>query len=103
MKHWIIAALLLAMLPQSWATSFVGADATAGQVLHAKHCVSCHAQQYGGPEGENIYLRRTRTVKSAEGLAQRITLCTSMLKLGLFPEDELNIAGYLNQRYYHFP
>lgn len=95
--------MLLALHAPGWATSFVGADAAAGQSLHSKQCVNCHAQQYGGPEGENIYLRRNRTVKSAESLAQRITLCTSMLKLELFPEDELNIAGYLNQRYYHFP
>jgi len=29
-------------------------------------------------------------------------VCTTMLKLELFPEDELNIAGYLTSRYYKF-
>ena len=33
-------------------------------------------------------------------LAQQLTRCTTMLKLDLFPEDEENIAAYLNKHYY---
>ena len=84
------------------AEPFAGADPVQGQALHAKHCVACHSAQFGGPEGSNAYLRSDHKVKSASALAQRITVCTTMLKLELFPEDELNIAGYLNSRYYKF-
>jgi mono/diheme cytochrome c family protein len=98
----ITAACGLLLAGSAWAEPFAGADPVQGQALHAKHCVACHSAQFGGPDGANAYLRADHKVKSASALAQRITVCTTMLKLELFPEDELNIAGYLNSRYYKF-
>jgi hypothetical protein len=96
------AVLGLILSSTAWAEPFAGADLIQGQALHGKHCISCHSQSHGGAEGSNIYLRPDRKVKSASALSQRITLCITMLKLDLFPEDELNLAGYLNSRYYKF-
>lgn len=98
----LIAACGLLLAGNVWAEPFAGADLVQGQTLHAKHCVACHSQQFGGADGANAYLRPDHKVKSASALAQRITVCTTMLKLELFPEDELHIAGYLNSRYYKF-
>ena len=92
----------LVLAAHAWAAPVAGADLTQGQALHAKHCVACHSALFGGADGANAYLRPDHKVKSASALAQRITVCTTMLKLDLFPEDELNIAGYLNSRYYKF-
>lgn len=97
-----LAAALLLLANGAWAEPFAGADPVQGQALHAKYCVACHRQQFGGPDGSNAYLRADHRVKSASALAQRITVCTTMLKLDLFPEDELNIAAYLNNQYYRF-
>lgn len=100
-----LAAGLLSLLVwcgSGWAAPFAGADLIQGQALHGKHCVSCHSQSHGGPEGSGMYLRPAHRVKSASALAQQVTFCTTMLKLDLFPEDELHIAGYLNSQYYKF-
>lgn len=86
----------------AWAGPFANADLVQGQRLHAEHCIACHTRQFGGPEGSNAYLRPDHRVKSASALTQQITFCTTMLKLQVFPEDELNLAGYLNDRYYKF-
>jgi cytochrome c2 len=98
----ITLALGLLLSGAARAEPFAGADLLQGQALHGKHCVSCHVQSHGGPEGSNLYLRPDRRVKSASALAQQITFCATMLKLDLFPEDEANLAGYLNNRYYKF-
>lgn len=84
------------------ADPFEGADVEAGKKLHAKYCVQCHSRNYGGEDGSDIYIRTDRRVTSPSGLKQQLTTCTTMLNLDLFPEDEQNLAGYLNQRYYHF-
>lgn len=97
-----VAILPLLLVNAAWAEPFAGADLVQGQRLHSQHCITCHARQFGGVEGDNAYLRPDHKVKSANALSQQITFCTSMLKLELFPEDELNLAGYLNNRYYKF-
>jgi cytochrome c len=84
------------------AAPFAGGDPEQGKAMHAKYCVACHERQYAGEEGSAIYLRPDHKVRSASGLAQQITFCTTMLKLQLFPEDELHLAAYLNSRYYKF-
>lgn len=97
-----IALLGLLALGAARAEPFAEARLLDGQALHGKHCITCHIQRFGGPEGSNIYTRADRKVKSPGALTQQITFCTTMLKLDLFPEDELNIAGYLNGQYYKF-
>lgn len=76
-------------------------NATAGKTLHEAQCNACHAKRFDG-DGGKIYTRSNRRVKSPGSLAQMIGACNSNLGLGLFPEDEANLAAYLNQRYYKF-
>lgn len=84
------------------ADPFPGADVAAGQQLHARHCAACHAGKFGGVDGSGIYTRADRRVNTAAALTRQISFCTRQLGLQFFPEDELNLAGYLNQRYYRF-
>lgn len=97
-----VTALLAALSAAAGAAPFDQADVAAGQKLHATHCVACHARNFGGEDASSIYTRPDRRVNSPEALTRQISFCTSQLQLQLFPEEELNLAGYLNQRYYKF-
>ena len=95
-------AALAAAASSASADPCPGADLVAAKKLHAELCVQCHARHFGGEDGSAIYTRPDRRITTPSALAQQITTCTSMLRLALFPEDELNLAGYLNKHYYHF-
>lgn len=102
MKTTLFALTALLATSIAHAGPFAGADAAAGSDLHADQCVACHSARFGGPEGSEIYTRANRKINTPSALTQQITACTTMLNLGLFPEDELNIAAYLNRQYYKF-
>jgi hypothetical protein len=53
-------------------------------------------------DGSNIYTRNGRMLSEREELLQRMASCNASLNSGLFPEEELGIAAWLNQRNYHF-
>jgi cytochrome c2 len=72
------------------------------KLVQEKKCESCHQQKVQGPVGA-IYLRQDRRVTSWAKLQAQVAACNTMLNAGLFPEDEENIAAYLNQTYYKFP
>jgi cytochrome c5 len=78
-------------------------DADEGRKLVQTHkCETCHQDKVYGPVG-TIYLRKDRKVTSWAKLKAQVAGCNSMLKIGLFPEDEEHIATYLNQTYYKLP
>lgn len=82
-------------------TPFKQADVAAGKKLLEAHCIQCHASSYGG-DGSEIYTRELRKIKTPSGLVAQVRNCNTMLDLKWFEEDELNVAAYLNQQYYHF-
>lgn len=86
---------------QVFATPFADADATAGQKLIEKNCISCHASSYGG-DGSAIYTREDRKVQTSQGLLAQVRNCNTMLGLKWFEDEELNVASYLNNTYYKF-
>jgi len=78
-------------------------DAGEGRKLVQTHkCETCHQDKVYGPVG-TIYLRKDRKVTRWAKLKAQVAGCNSMLKIGLFPEDEEHIATYLNQTYYKLP
>lgn len=84
-------------------TAAAAPDAAQGRKLvEEKKCETCHQQKVQGPVGA-IYLRQDRRVTSWAKLKAQVAACNTMLNAGLFPEDEDNIAAYLNQTYYKFP
>lgn len=79
---------------------FASADANAGKALHAQHnCAACHQQRTEKNEAA-FYTRTDRKVSTQEKLVTQVAGCSAQLKLDLFPEDELNLAAYLNREYY---
>ena len=97
----ILGALMLADLAR--ADPFPKGDANAGGKLMADaRCMACHAQRFGG-DGSKIFTRPEHKVRNAEALRRQVRACVTQLGVQWFPEDEENVAAYLNQRYYRFP
>jgi len=95
-----VLACLAVLVPL---TAVASPDAKEGRKLVQTHkCETCHQDKVYGPVG-TIYLRKDRKVTSWAKLKAQVAGCNSMLKIGLFPEDEEHIATYLNQTYYKLP
>jgi len=100
MKSFLMIGLLL-LNSYALAEPFKSADAAAGKALVNKHCINCHASNYGG-DGSEIYKREFRKVKTSKGLIAQVRNCNTMLGLKWFEDEELNVAKYLNLTYYQF-
>ncbi|MFM8758164.1 MAG: c-type cytochrome [Methylophilaceae bacterium] len=96
-------ALLLMLLFSSLALAqpFSEGNAQIGKAMVEKHCIECHARRFGG-DGSKIYTRENRIVNSSKGLIAQIRNCNTMLGMKWFEDEELNVAAFLNQSYYHF-
>lgn len=81
--------------------AFAAADPKVGQTLHDKQCAACHVRLVGG-DGSEIYTRKEHLIKSLTALHQRVSMCAAQINAKWFPEDEDNVAAYLNQHYYKF-
>ena len=77
-----------------------GADPAAGRALVQKDCVGCHEKRFG--DAATIYTRADRRVHNAAQLLAQVQVCSTQLSTNYFPEDEANVAAYLNQQYYKF-
>ena len=78
------------------------ADADAGKRLVAeKQCETCHHNKTLG-DAKAIYLRKDRKVTTPAQLKARVALCNTELNLQMFPEDEEDVAAFLDRTYYHF-
>lgn len=100
----LVLTLTLALSPlaslQAQERLFKNADSAAGKTLHAENnCSACHQQRTGKDE-KDFYTRLDRKVKTQEKLISQIAYCSAQLSLSFFPEDELNIAAFLNSSYY---
>lgn len=96
-----LAAACLAFLAPGAAVA--SPDAADGRRLVQTHkCETCHQDRVYGSVG-TIYLRKDRKVTSWAKLKSQVAACNSMLKIGLFPEDEESIAVHLNEVYYKLP
>ena len=96
-------ALLLMLLFSGLALAqpFSEGKAQIGKAMVEKHCIECHARRFGG-DGSKIYTRENRIVNSSKGLIAQIRNCNTMLGMKWFEDEELNVAAFLNQSYYHF-
>lgn len=81
---------------------FAGADRNAGMTLHQeKNCAACHVQRLGG-NGSSIYTRIDRKVTTPAKLLAQVAMCNTQLSSAMFPDDERDVAAFLNHDYYHF-
>jgi cytochrome c len=77
-------------------------DLANGKTIDQQKCYACHAKKSGFGNGDMIYTRSDSKVKSSANLKKMVGLCNSELRLDLFPEDEVDVAAYLNQQFYKF-
>jgi mono/diheme cytochrome c family protein len=99
--RWVLAIVAGAMSAAATAAPhFPGADLANGRHLHhERKCAACHSEKTGRDEGF-IYLRDERKVKTLADLRRYVSLCNSELRLELFPDDERDVAAYLNEQFY---
>lgn len=86
-------------MPWRWLNRRISAK--AGEALHKKDCVACHVKMYGG-DGSKMYTRDGRALSDKLELLQRVGACNAQMNSGWFPEEEGNVAAWLNKQYYHF-
>ena len=93
---------LLACLGLACGVALAAGDANEGRKIVAeKHCDDCHANKTLG-DAKSVYLRKDRKVTSLEKLKAQVALCNSELNLQMFPDEEENVAAFLDREYYHF-
>ena len=98
MRLIITLLLLSAALPVS-ATAFPGGDALNGQKLFEQHqCNRCHDSMMGG-DGNRIFTRFDRKVRTTTDLVERIDMCSGNTNTNLSAQDKQDLGAYLN-RYY---
>ena len=83
------------------AVPFDKGNADKGKALADKQCQACHVSLFKG-DGSGVYTRADRKVKTPSQLTARISGCNANTGAGWFPEDELDVAAYLNKTYYKF-
>ena len=96
-----LLALTLLSLPAQANDPWGSADPKVGKEHHDKACVACHVRLYGG-DGSKMYTRDGRLLSTKLDVLQRVATCNSQVKAGWFPEEEAEVAAYLNQKYYQF-
>lgn len=97
------ALLVIACTTLVPAAAHAGGDPVAGKKLvQEKKCEDCHHNQTLG-DAKAVYLRKDHKVTSLAKLKSQVAACNSQLNLQMFPEDEEDVAAYLNETYYHFP
>lgn len=101
MLKFLVFLLSVFSLQASANDLFTKADIVAGKALVEQHCISCHASSYRA-DGSGIYTREDHKVKTSQGLVAQVRICSTMLGLKWFDEEEINVAAYLNQMYYKF-
>ena len=95
-----IACIAAAAAGPARAEPFPDADLANGREIHySKRCAACHTEKTSMDESF-IHLRADRKVKTLFDLRRYVSVCNMELKLELFPEDERDVAAYLNQRFY---
>ena len=93
----ILTLILLLMATSGYAAG----DPKKGKTLHDKQCVACHVEQFGG-DGTRVYTRPTRIVKDRPALSRRVAHCATQIGAKWFPDEEEDVATYLNQQFYKF-
>jgi hypothetical protein len=103
-KHYItpIWVALVLQTPATFASSTEANPALveSGKKLVAEaKCETCHIAKVGG-DGSAMYTRKDRSVMSKSKLLTQVGRCNNTLNLGLFPDDEVAIAAYLDATHY---
>ena len=77
-------------------------DLANGKKIDQQKCYACHAKKTGFGNGDMIYTRSDSKVKNLQNLKSMVAMCNTELRLDLFPEDEADVAAFLNKQFYKF-
>ncbi len=95
-----LAFITFVIASAAHATPFTGGSAENGEKLFASYdCSGCHRAKMGG-DGSAIFSRPNHHVRSAADLIPQIKFCSGNIGAQLTAQEELDLAAYLNQRYY---
>ena len=98
----IFFPLFLLLCSTAQAIPFAEGDVKAGKKLFDQYkCNSCHIGKMGG-DGSAIFTRPNHKVTSPEKMIAQIKVCSGNVGANLSPQEEQNLAAYLNQKYYKF-
>lgn len=97
-----MAKLLLTLVFSAFAAQAYSRNDHIAPHVYTRHCVACHARMTGG-EGETLYTRNDRMVRSEEALRARVDYCRNALDLNWSAAETDSVVRYLNQRFYRFP
>jgi len=100
----LIAGLcsLLLFNHQALALATLLGDPKNGSQVLEERCTACHVNMFGG-DGSAIYTREDHSVKTIEGLMQRVEVCNINTQNGELNADQLDdITSYLNETYYKY-
>ena len=70
-------------------------DDTRGELLYSIHCLSCHDSE--------IHWREKKQVSNWNTLKEQVDRWQGNLALNWSDNDVIDVAGYLNLQFYHFP
>ena len=102
MRAYICIFALLAVPLHAAAAPFSKADPAAGEKLYvAAACSKCHSDRVGG-DGTRMYTRPEHRVTNPSKLLAQVRMCNTQLNTGWFPEDEEDVAAFLNRKFYKF-
>lgn len=90
-------SVMLLGLALSLSASAEEPDLDNGAFLHGDHCIECHMMD----DHEALYSRENR-LPSRFRINGQVSACVQALDLGWFPEEESDVAAYLNDTYYHY-
>lgn len=80
---------------------FRDADLPLGEkLIRESQCNACHSRKVGG-DGSAIY-RPAGRINTPGALRGMVDMCSTELKLGLFPEESTAVAAVLNRDHYRF-
>lgn len=92
----------LSFLGAAHAEPFAKGDTQAGKKFFTQNqCNRCHNQIMHG-DGNAIFTRFNRKVRSPEQLLAQLGRCTAGGHITMSDKDEQDLAAYLNRTYYHF-
>ncbi|WP_044406057.1 hypothetical protein [Thiomicrospira microaerophila] len=90
----VIALFATSVLLSVSSTGFAEGNPESGKALHKEaNCLSCHtANPYSTAKTPNF-----------ERLVKAVDFCNTNLNTGWFEDEVLDVAVYLNQKYYKYP
>ena len=66
-----------------------------GEVLYTEECHRCH-------DNSLVPIHDNTSMESLNDVREQISLCVGVLEIPWFPEDEEDVARYLNHDFFHF-